>query len=155
MRTMCNTFFATENFIRYRQELSVVHVLHFSDMAWVLCRLKEGDLMKKIEAARDEVCLSTLLCFLLFIGFACSVRSGVLLCVIFTLLGVAQAASWLRQVAKIQREHDAREVELRKAIEHFESVKKSAGPSAECDPVSQYQYHYICMCRWGCLCSVH
>ena len=36
------------------------------------------------------------------------------------------------QVAKIQREHDAREVELRKAQTHYESVKKSAGPSAEC-----------------------
>ena len=36
------------------------------------------------------------------------------------------------QVAKIQREHDAREVELRKAQEHYESIKKTAGPSAEC-----------------------
>ena len=39
---------------------------------------------------------------------------------------------WRAQVAKIQREHDAREVELRKAQEHYESVKKTAGPSAEC-----------------------
>lgn len=39
---------------------------------------------------------------------------------------------WRAQVAKIQREHDAREVQLRKAQEHYESVKKTAGPSAEC-----------------------
>lgn len=37
-------------------------------------------------------------------------------------------------MAKIQREHDAREVELRKAQEHYESIKKTAGPSAECAP---------------------
>lgn len=40
--------------------------------------------------------------------------------------------SMASQVAKIQREHDAREVELRKAQEHYESVKKTAGPSAQC-----------------------
>ncbi len=35
-------------------------------------------------------------------------------------------------MAKIQREHDTREAELRKAVEHYEQVKKTAGPSAEC-----------------------
>jgi len=64
---------------------------------------------------------------------------------------VAQATAWVLQVAKIQREHDAREVELRKAVEHFESVKKSAGPSAECDPTSQYMYR-MCVCAYGGVC---
>ena len=59
---------------------------------------------------------------------------------------VAHAAPCLPQIAKIQREHDAREVELRKAIEHFESVKKSAGPSAECDLASHCLY-FTCVTR--------
>ena len=42
-------------------------------------------------------------------------------------------------MAKIQREHDAREVELRKAQEHYESVKKSAGPSAECAHAAEFE----------------
>ncbi len=36
-------------------------------MGWSLRRLKEGDLMKKIEAARDEVCTSSTPCCALFL----------------------------------------------------------------------------------------